>query len=342
MLAGVALLLVVVCVVLFVLLGGASSLGFGGNASTATPTRVLRSATPAVPILPATLPPSSPTPGPTAATVKYKVKSGDTLSAIATKYKVSVQAIMAANNLKDDNIRIGDELIIPLPTPTPQPGSGLQPPPASTPTSLALESPPTSAASAATPGVIRYIVKRGDTLIGIAASYGSTVEAIRIANRLESDLLSVGQELLVPIGAWTPTATVAPVVNATTTPTAQFAYAAPNLLWPPDNYMLHGSQDVPPLAWASPAMLKPNEFYVVHVEYVLGNGTKALPALTVRQRTSVKLDPAVYYPGVNPNGTQFSWYVVIVSQTTEPRTPAQNPQTFAQSPSSATRTFVWY
>ncbi len=342
MVAGVALLIVVVCAALFILLGGGTRLGFGGASSSPTPTRPSRTLTPGVTIIPITLPPSSPTVGPTVAMVKYKVKSGDTLIAIAAKYKVSVQAIMAANGLKDDNIRIGEELIIPLPTPTPLPGSSPPPPPGGTPTPISLESPPTSAAPAATPGVIRHVVKRGDTLSSIAGTYGTTIDAIRIANQLDSDLLSVGQELMVPGSSWTPTATATPIANSTATATAQFAYAQPNLLWPPDNYTLRGRQDAPTLSWESPATLKRNEFYVVHVEYVSGNERKTLPPLTVKQGNSVKLDPAVYYPGANPNGTQFSWYVMVVSQAAGSRTPGPTPPPFAQSPSSPTRKFVWY
>jgi len=342
MVAGVALLILVVCAVLFILLGGGTRLGLGATSATATPTRSPRTPTPAVTILPVTLPAPSPTVGPTAATVKYKVKAGDSLIAIAAKYKVTVQAIMTANGLKDDNIRIGEELIIPLPTPTPRPATNPPPAAPSTPTPLSMQSPPTPATPAETPGVIRHIVKRGDTLIGIAGIYGATVDAIRLANQLDGDMLSIGQELIVPVGAWTPTATLAPIVNTTATPTAQFVYAQPNLLWPPDKYILRGKSDAPTLSWASPATLKPNEFYVVHVEYVAGNDRKVLPSLTVKQGTSIKLDPTVYYPGANPNGTQFSWYVVVVSQAASARSPNSAPQTFAQSPASPTWMFVWY
>lgn len=333
MVAGVVLLILVVCAVLFVLLGGGARLGIGVSA-TATPTRT-RTATPAVTILPITLATATPTAGPTAATVKYKVKSGDTLSAIAAKYKVPVQAIMTANGLKDDSIRVGDDLIIPLPTPTPAPTTNA-PPSGATPTPISLQSPPTSASPAATPGVIHYTVKRGDTLSSIASTFGSTIDSIRAANQLDSDFLSIGQDLIVPVGSWTPTPTIAPTSNATATPTSQFTYAAPDLLSPQDAKQFRGSQDAPQLMWTSPAILKPDEDYVVHIEYSTGGDRKVLPAITAKQKTSIKLDPTNYYPGPNPNGTQFWWYVVIVSQPTG----AKN--AIASSPASATRTFVWY
>jgi LysM repeat protein len=337
MLAGVVLLIVIVCAVLFIVMGG---FGIGSFVATATPTRTSRSVTPIVTIIPATLPPPTALPTPTLQTTKYKVKPGDSLIAIAAKYKVSVDAIRIVNNLKDDTIRVGDDLLIPLPTPTPRPGASPQSLPASTPTPLSYQSPPTSA-PAGTPGVIRYVVRSGDNLIGIAATNGSTVDAIRLANNLESDFLSVGQVLQLPLGAWTPTPTEVPIAAVVAPPTAQFAYAAPNLMFPPDNATFKGKQNPPTLEWVSPGTLKPNEFYVIHLESTVENEKKVLPPLTVRQGTSVKLDPLVYYPGANANGTTFSWYVVVVSQTAS-RTPSQSAQTFAQSQTSATRTFVWY
>lgn len=120
LIGGIFLLIVIACGVIYIFLGGGrvGGLTFGNGATT---TRTVRPTGPPVTIIPVTLPPASITPGPTAVTIKYKVKVGDTLTFIADKYHVSIRAIMAANNLKDDNIRIGDELIIPLPTPTPPP-----------------------------------------------------------------------------------------------------------------------------------------------------------------------------------------------------------------------------
>jgi LysM repeat protein len=339
MIAGVVLLLVVACAVIFILLGGTSRLGLG-VAVTATPTRT-PTTMPATTILPITLPPpTTALPGPTPAIVKYKVKAGDNLTAIAARYKVSIQAIMAANGMKDDTIRIGEELIIPLPTPTPVPGSQQPPPPGTTPTAISLQSPPPSATPAGTPGVIRHTVQRGDTLISIAATYGSTVDAIRAANQLPSDFLSIGQVLWVPVGAWTPTPTETAVAITTATPTAEFAYNAPSILSPSDGKLFRGIQDLPQLLWASVGTLKPSEFYVVHIDY-MWNGEKKSIVKQVRQGNSVRLDPTDY-PGVNPNGTRFSWYIVVVNQPSEPKAPGQTPQMFAASPASATRTFVWY
>jgi LysM repeat protein len=69
-----------------------------------------------------TLPPATSTatvPPPTAAFVKYRVRPGDTLSAIAETYRVTIRSIMLANGLRNQTIYVGQELNIPRPTPRP-------------------------------------------------------------------------------------------------------------------------------------------------------------------------------------------------------------------------------
>ncbi|MSQ61660.1 MAG: LysM peptidoglycan-binding domain-containing protein [Dehalococcoidia bacterium] len=48
------------------------------------------------------------------------------------------------------------------------------------------------------PGTQRHTVKLGDTLVSIASQYGVTVDTLKQANGLSSDLIQVGQELTVP------------------------------------------------------------------------------------------------------------------------------------------------
>jgi membrane-bound lytic murein transglycosylase D len=47
----------------------------------------------------------------------------------------------------------------------------------------------------------RHEVRRGDTMSRVAGRYGVTVEAIRTANKMDSNRLSVGQNLLIPVSA---------------------------------------------------------------------------------------------------------------------------------------------
>lgn len=56
----------------------------------------------------------------------------------------------------------------------------------------------------------RYTVRWGDTLFSIAQRFGTTVEAIKAANGLTSDLILVGQELIIPAGGGVPPQPVPP------------------------------------------------------------------------------------------------------------------------------------
>ncbi len=50
-------------------------------------------------------------------------------------------------------------------------------------------------------GQTTHVVQQGDTLYSIARRYGTTVEAIKTANGLTSDAISVGQRLIIPAGS---------------------------------------------------------------------------------------------------------------------------------------------
>lgn len=92
---------------------------------------------------------------------------------------------------------------------------------------LAFPSPsPVPGATPTAANMITYTVRQGDTLIGIAIRFNTTVEAIQQANGLKTDQLQVGQQLKIPVAATaTPTpppATTAP--GATPAPGAATTY----------------------------------------------------------------------------------------------------------------------
>jgi LysM repeat protein len=95
-------------------------LGLGGD-DAATPTPSASGAAASAP------PEGSPSPSPAPTPFVYTVKSGDTLSGIATQFDVTLDDLIAANpELKDpDMLGVGDKLIIPIggfqPSPSPSP-----------------------------------------------------------------------------------------------------------------------------------------------------------------------------------------------------------------------------
>ena len=101
--------------------------------------------------------------------IVHVVKSGETLSGIASKYGVSVNNIKNWNNLSSDKISIGQKLIIN----------------------------PTEQTSSKTSTQQIHVVKRGETLSGIASKYGVSVDNIRNWNNLSSDKITIGQKLII-------------------------------------------------------------------------------------------------------------------------------------------------
>ena len=118
---------------------------------------------------------------PDVVTDRHTVRSGDTLGAIANRYRTSVNAIKRLNGLSGNLIRPGQVLRVP--------------------SRGGVETPAASAAPAAKPGeTVTHIVRNGDNLFQIAKSYRTTVERIKAANNLVSDILAVGQKLTIEVG----------------------------------------------------------------------------------------------------------------------------------------------
>ena len=104
----------------------------------------------------------------------YKVVAGDNLYRIAAKYGTNVDALKQANGLSTNTLSIGQTLVIPT------------------------SNSPTGTINTTTQNNKSYQVVAGDNLYQIAAKHGTTVDAIKRANNLQSDLLSIGQTLSVP------------------------------------------------------------------------------------------------------------------------------------------------
>lgn len=64
-----------------------------------------------------------------------------------------------------------------------------------------LEAQEEHAGESSSDGVVRYRVRSGDTLWGIARAYGTTVDEIKSANNLRGNRIDVGQLLRIPVGS---------------------------------------------------------------------------------------------------------------------------------------------
>lgn len=96
----------------------------------------------------------------------YEVKKGDSLWKIANNNNTTVNDLIKLNNLSNLTLQIGDKIKIPT----------------------SQEEKPTRI----------YIVKSGDTLWSIAKANGISVNELKSANNLTNNLLSLGQELIIP------------------------------------------------------------------------------------------------------------------------------------------------
>jgi len=93
----------------------------------------------------------------------YNVVSGDSLYSIARKFDTSVDAIKTLNNLTSNLLSVGQTLKIPTTSTTEK----------------------------------TYVVKSGDSLYSIAKNFNLTVDELKRLNNLTSNLLNIGQILII-------------------------------------------------------------------------------------------------------------------------------------------------
>ncbi len=126
--------------------------------------------------------------------IVYKVKSGDYLGRIASRHRCTVNQIKRWNNLKSNNIRVGQKLVIYR--------GGHAPASAQSSSSTSSASTPSgSSRQTSSSGAATHTVKSGDTLSGIATKYGTTVANIKKLNGLTSNNIKIGQKLKVKGGS---------------------------------------------------------------------------------------------------------------------------------------------
>ena len=143
----------------------------------------------------------------------YTVVSGDYLTGIAAKLKVSTTALLKTNSLQLNSL-IWPGMQLKVPTGGVVPASATP-----TTTSAPKATTPKPAASAAA-----YTVVRNDSLSGIAQKLGVKLSSLLTTNQMTvSSLIYPGMQLKVPAGAKVPAApapATSSTVTSTTTPTA--------------------------------------------------------------------------------------------------------------------------
>ncbi len=107
-------------------------------------------------------------------TIIYRVKRGDNLNTIARKHETNLSALLKLNQLKiNDPLYAGRKLLVPAPKP--------------------------QSAGVAQRPLIKYTVKKGDTLFSLAKSSSITVDELRRLNNMnDTDVLLSGRQIKLP------------------------------------------------------------------------------------------------------------------------------------------------
>jgi len=102
----------------------------------------------------------------------YKAKRGDSISIIAKKHGVSIEALQKANGLNGDTLKTGQSLVIPKRVKQ------------------------RTAKKSPLPNSSSYRVKKGDNLYSISRKTGFSVSEIKETNNLRNNNLKIGQKVL--------------------------------------------------------------------------------------------------------------------------------------------------
>jgi len=110
----------------------------------------------------------------------YMVRRGDTVEKVAKHFRISKQALTAANQLRFGKLIPNKQIVIP--------------------THQTISIKPTRAYSTnkLRPGDTIYMVRRDDTLEKIAKKFQTTASAIRLTNLIDNQTLSVGDNIVIP------------------------------------------------------------------------------------------------------------------------------------------------
>ena len=124
------------------------------------------------------------TPATTWRRVTYRVRRGDTLSSIASRWRISTKSIIRTNRLRSSRLRRGQRLVLTVPN--------VQRTPIQT---ASVQSSPRPASS----GKVRlHSVRNGESLYSIAAHYNISLADLREANPKISSRIQAGQRIRIP------------------------------------------------------------------------------------------------------------------------------------------------
>ncbi len=146
----------------------------------------------------------------------YTVKKGDSLWAISARKNVSLSDLYAANGLsKNSVLKVGQVIKIPVE------GSSVR---------VDTVTPDTYQPTTLNSATISHKVRSGDTLSRIAKKYDTTIGGIKAANGKTSDVIRVGETLIIPVSGSVPAPSSTPAIapkSGVSAPVPSASSAAP-------------------------------------------------------------------------------------------------------------------
>jgi LysM repeat protein len=142
-------------------------------------------------------------PGSEEAFIYHEVKQGETLFGLSRRYDTDVAQLIEWNELDEASIKVGQQLIVGKGDSNAEEPDDGEPEqdvvaiPAPDDAGRTEQGGPAYALEEDAPVFTYYEVKSGDTLSAIARAFGMPLNQLREVNELDSDMISVGQRLIV-------------------------------------------------------------------------------------------------------------------------------------------------
>jgi len=290
---------------------------------TPTPTAALQVAPPTE--IPTQAVTNEPAATPTPSVVEYVIQPDDTLIFIIQQFGYRDLSVLSEIVRINPNLPSADRLpgpgstiLIPLPTLAPTLPADIQ-------TATAQSGIPQVSLAIETT-IVPHIVRDGETILGIAEQYRTTLRVLRDLNPqigfFNCDLsnpsggpdcrvlLDTGEAVNVPAPTTTPTLSPTPSGNETATPTPTFA--APRISFPPQDAVINAAATFT-LQWVSVGVLEAQQVYLVQIE----NETTGMTFNDITRATSYRL-PSDIAPTSGAR-EQYRWRVSVAQQNADGR-----------------------
>jgi LysM repeat protein len=144
--------------------------------------------------------------------ILHKVDRGETMFAVTRRYNSTIKAIKEANPGIQDNLIFGQVIRVPYSPPS-KLSTLLSRTEKKVEPSAPVEAAPAPVVERPAPGPGMHRVEAGQTLYSIAVKYGVLMADVRAWNKMESDNIVIGQDLIISESVLNPASTSKPVAE---------------------------------------------------------------------------------------------------------------------------------